>query len=354
MPRSWEYKILRKIDSSKEKEYIEVLTLRRFLENLYFDIKEEFYDIPIDNDLRVDILNFYDIPTDDDLRVDMSSFYDKESMEYNQLYNKLEKFYFDLKKVLIAIEEGKKKKDIEKEIEKEILDINLDIKKELSKSKLESESESESESELEKIEKILELLNEVKNNLEDRLYGSEGKKIMKKGEKLELFKTILLNKVLKGKFVVIRSSIYDDLFNGVDNLILDKEGNVVCAFDEVCSSEDDEKTKEKMNKILRINENGGALIEYGVLIKGKEIIKERIERVPIFYLSLEENKLTEGIKNLDISSPKKISEKEKEIWDIFVKSLNSQAEDILNRGSVSNEIKSKIKNFIDIISNTKK
>jgi len=54
------------------------------------------------------------------------------------------------------------------------------------------------------------------------------------GDKMEKLKTVIFYKFLKDGFYVTRSSRYDDIKNGIDNIILDKKtGNIICALDEV-------------------------------------------------------------------------------------------------------------------------
>ena len=47
-------------------------------------------------------------------------------------------------------------------------------------------------------------------------------KIMIAGERFERLKTAILYKAFREKFIVVRSSHYDDIRNGVDNVIVEK------------------------------------------------------------------------------------------------------------------------------------
>lgn len=65
------------------------------------------------------------------------------------------------------------------------------------------------------------------------------KKKKTSGEKLEILITALFAKFLGDKFIVVRSSLYDDVKNGIDNVVLEKEsGALICAFDEIANISD--------------------------------------------------------------------------------------------------------------------
>jgi len=64
---------------------------------------------------------------------------------------------------------------------------------------------------------------DIKIVLELQKKWSEEGGIKKEGEQFEIIKTIIFNKFLGNDFVVVRSSLYDDFKNGVDNIILDKK-----------------------------------------------------------------------------------------------------------------------------------
>jgi len=71
------------------------------------------------------------------------------------------------------------------------------------------------------------------------------------GEKLERSKNVIFAKNLGKDFIVVRTSLYDDIKNKVDNLILEKEtGNLVCALDEVADISE-QRLEEKKNKVFR-------------------------------------------------------------------------------------------------------
>jgi hypothetical protein len=154
-------------------------------------------------------------------------------------------------------------------------------------------------------------------------------KIKKTGEKLEMLKTAIFSKFLGEEFIVVRASLYDDIKNKVDNIILEKNsGNLVCALDEV-ESPFGQRYEEKKEKVLSRNKTeGGIKLKYGFFLEKDKDNKERIalgeiSNVPLFYLVLPAKHVEEGIKQLipDISQK---SDYEKRLFKYFITSLSSQ------------------------------
>lgn len=143
------------------------------------------------------------------------------------------------------------------------------------------------------------------------------------GEEFELLKTAIFNKYLGKKFIVVRSSLYDDYKNGVDNVMIDKaSGNVVCAFDEVGDESFFKKMKE--GRIASKNfEEGGASIKYGIVLRDGRLTAERLENLPIFCLSLSAEAIEEGIQKMEFSRDKK-SPIEDKIFEICFQELREQ------------------------------
>ncbi len=104
----------------------------------------------------------------------------------------------------------------------------------------------------------------------------------------EVAVTVLLQKLLPERFVVVRASKYDDYNNGVDQLILDKEsGNVICGIDEVVTS----NPSKKEIKIQTKMEKGGFKVKYGARFKNGELSLESLKHIPAFYLSMNKDDL---------------------------------------------------------------
>ena len=163
-------------------------------------------------------------------------------------------------------------------------------------------------------------------------------KIERTGEQLEILKTALFNKFVGGKAIVARASLYDDVQNHVDNLMIDKEtGKTLCAFDEV-GDNTGPRFAEKMARILKRNvEKNGAKLKYGVKSE-KGIIKlEPRENLPIFYLALPSEQIKETIKNLE-PSLEKFSDYEKKVFEYFYFSIISQIKALKLEKNFSEEI----------------
>lgn len=155
------------------------------------------------------------------------------------------------------------------------------------------------------------------------------------GEKFEMLKTALFSKFLGEKFIIARSSEYDDIKRGVDNLILEKEtGNLVCAFDEVVDIPEEDKVKrekeakdryeEKKKRIKDQNvEWGGGKIKYGIGMKEGKVILKEYENTPVFYLKVLKGELHKYLDKLIPSFDEKSSE-EVELFDNLMDSLSEQ------------------------------
>jgi len=164
-------------------------------------------------------------------------------------------------------------------------------------------------------------------NCEEKWFGGSSEKIVKEkqnekdGEKLEILTIILFSKFLKDKFIVVRSSRYDDIFNGVDTIILEKEtGNLVCFFDEVAAISGPD-LQGKIRDVMKKNKKGSRL-KYGLKIKEGKIKKESVEGAPIFYLALPKKQINDGIKNLSASAEK--TDYEKKLFKYFIDLIQLQ------------------------------
>lgn len=167
------------------------------------------------------------------------------------------------------------------------------------------------------------------------------------GEKLEVLKTIIFYKFLGKQFIICRSSRFDDIENGIDNLILEKKtGNLVCALDEV----EFPKIEEKKAAVLKKNQKGGGRLKYGLSIEEGRIKLTERKNLPIFYLFLPENQIKKGIEELDEDLLEK-SGYEKQLFECFKAEMNAQIERLKLEGERLNfELKNKLEFFKEIIS----
>lgn len=163
------------------------------------------------------------------------------------------------------------------------------------------------------------------------------------GEQFERLKTVLLQKYFKEEFIVCRTAFIDDVFNGVDNIIMDRNGNVVCAFDEV-SDIHSKRYEEKREKIMEVNRIGGASIDYGIKLNPKDnkIELGPLSHLPLFFLALNETAIKQTIRQF---SENEETDFEKQIIYYFAKSLNDQANLANHICNPKSEVAMRIKNF---------
>lgn len=141
----------------------------------------------------------------------------------------------------------------------------------------------------------------------------------------EMAVTFSLHRLLQERFIVARSSSYDDYKYGVDNVLIDKEtGAVVCGFDEVLGHEGDDGGEKKKEKIEKILSHGGASLKYGATIEEGKVKRKELKNIPTFYLSLSKLELDNLLK--DLKSSNNPTNNEKEIAFKMISSLESQYE----------------------------
>jgi len=168
----------------------------------------------------------------------------------------------------------------------------------------------------------------LEEDIRERKFGIE-----KIGEKFEKITTSLLNKHLENAGLeVVRAAEYDDIFQGVDHLVLDIEtGNVVAGIDSSVKSFDKEYEK-KAQKVLERNLDGGARIKYGVIAKkegeGIKIEKRRIQQVPVFLFNLPQTEVSNLIEEFQ---PEKTSPEEEKVFRFFLTSLQYQTENLTRK-----------------------
>ncbi len=106
------------------------------------------------------------------------------------------------------------------------------------------------------------------------------------GELLETLKTLGVNDHwFGGRFVSLRTAKYDDIFNGVDNLIIDtKTFEPIAAVDTTINFRD--KAKELQRKIEK-----GSAVKYGFGLSEKGVEKKSYKNLPLFIISFPKNEL---------------------------------------------------------------
>jgi hypothetical protein len=171
----------------------------------------------------------------------------------------------------------------------------------------------------------------------------------KKSSKAEKIIYIILYKLLKERFFLIRSSEYDDFKNGVDFLIVNKKsGLVVGAFDGLHDDRDSGDNNLKEEKILKKAKKGGAKIMFGAsLDEDKKIQAASLKNVPVFYLPLKKEQFYSCQKNIS-PDPSIVSKEEREVFEYFFSQINRQAK-LIRQENVDDNLSKNLNNFIKII-----
>jgi len=157
----------------------------------------------------------------------------------------------------------------------------------------------------------------------------QGEELKTDGTQLEMLKSAILHKQLQDKFIICRTSLYDDIKNGVDNIIIDRaSGRPVCALDEVGDINGTvlEKKKEIVLKKNFNKDTQGSSLRYGLWMedtKGNRTIKKgKISHIPTFYLSLPRDYIRKGIELFNCFGDP--SEHEKKLFAYFLATLYEQ------------------------------
>lgn len=161
------------------------------------------------------------------------------------------------------------------------------------------------------------------------------------GTQFEMLKTAVMHKHIGERFIVVRSSLYDDKKNGVDNILVDTvSGQTVCAFDETNASFKGKALLDKTNTVLGKNfgtqdmitdqkygvtqttDDMGVRLRYGIELKDGKIKCAEMKHLPIFLLALDYEHLEEGQRTFVNGEGK--SRYETNLFKYFLTSLSSQ------------------------------
>lgn len=170
-----------------------------------------------------------------------------------------------------------------------------------------------------------------------------------KNTQTELAVTVLLYKILKDRYFVVRTSEYDDVVNGLDTLVIDKTtGIIVCGFDEVHDGSRGVLTEEKKDKILRKARKGGAKIRFGLKIENQKLARTYLENLPVFYLGLTTDELNELIANMDPEDINEPSDHEKIVYSSLIDSVKEQVV-LLGAETLPSGVKANLQSFKEIL-----
>jgi len=210
--------------------------------------------------------------------------------------------------------------------EGEIKDLEILLRKiiceEIEKNEtLKKEKKEDIKSKIQKssIKELLKLLEIIKNSDESH----------KEADLFEKVKTVILKKFLGNDFFIVRSSEYDDIKNGIDNIIYEKTTGIpLCAIDVLLSGKQDTRDS-KITKVLKLDQRGGTKIEFGFDIKDGKILgfSPGVQKnIPVVSIAANREQFRELLNESDFSQEKFSSKEEKFFYDNIVSAFAFQFE----------------------------
>lgn len=151
--------------------------------------------------------------------------------------------------------------------------------------------------------------------------------IENRGESLEMLVVAIFQKKFGDRFVVVRSSLFDDITHKVDTIVLDREtGALLCALDEI-GKMSGQSYDAKLASIKGRNLGGGAALKYGLAMKAdgdkKKIVKAPAKNLPIFHIALDDKHIEQGLEAFN-PSPGVCSNVEENLFAYFIATINLQ------------------------------
>lgn len=177
----------------------------------------------------------------------------------------------------------------------------------------------------------------------------------------ELVITTVLHRALGKRFVVVRSSEYDDLLHSADGYIVDtKTGARVCSLDHFTTDEKalqtgggfaprkDDRGITKRQKQEKIMQRGGTRLSYGFSIQDGKVELGKVKNIPLFIAEIDKKKLFDVVNSLggDINGP--LTEPERVLFLSLMSSLESQAKHFMTE-SKDELLKDNIQAFLTIL-----
>lgn len=139
----------------------------------------------------------------------------------------------------------------------------------------------------------------------------------------------LLARALGDRYLVVRSSEFDDYFNGVDTLVVDKKtGETVCAFDEVVGGELGPRHKEKLEKNRKRVEQGEAFgVKYGLSVNREgKFVRTGCENLSGFALRLPKDTMLDLLR--DVQPDTGLGDAEREVLLAMLNEARAQAQEV--------------------------
>ena len=147
-----------------------------------------------------------------------------------------------------------------------------------------------------------------------------------KGEVLEMAKTLTFNNFWFDKrLIALRTSEYDDVANGVDQLIFDAETKTALAAVDATTNWKD-KTKEISSGI-----ENGSKVKYGFGFENESLVKKSYYNLPLFIISMKGEELLEVLKDIEKGE---ISFEGRKVENTVLDELKSQSENFAESASL--------------------
>lgn len=171
------------------------------------------------------------------------------------------------------------------------------------------------------------------------------------GKKLEKLLFITLNKMLSPDYFVMHSAEYDDTANGVDFVIVEADtGIVACGFDGLYDTKGGERFQSKVKKLRNQAKKEGVSVKYGFRFENGEIIKQSINNLPNFLLSMDLETIRE-LENKISHTQDAPSDYEKTVSNSLLQSLEEQLEELKNTSNINKDVEKNLIVFENVLSN---
>ncbi len=168
------------------------------------------------------------------------------------------------------------------------------------------------------------------------LIEQDEKERLRDGNISENFMFLFLNKIAGDRYLLVRSSDFDDYENGTDLLLMDTQsGETICAFDVTAENTKDNKSRlsKKIERALERNERGlGMKLKYGAHFEFDEqhersrMVLGALRHVPPMALNVEHDLLVQTLNTMDFALDSELGEKEQELTKNLLESLDRQYE----------------------------
>ncbi|MFH0874099.1 MAG: hypothetical protein V1846_04670 [Candidatus Komeilibacteria bacterium] len=124
------------------------------------------------------------------------------------------------------------------------------------------------------------------------------------GSQAEVVIPLIMQRALGDRFVIVRTSTYDDYEAGVDHLIIDREsGQVICGIDEVLSEAATGKEKFKIERAEKKAQRGGTTIRYGLTFDNGQLVKKELDHLLTMILPISTTDLAASLQELGQNVP---------------------------------------------------